>query len=392
MSNRIDIARRRNIPTYQDAFDELVLAFDIRGTGKELAWAKMAIRSALRRIVMERNWSCFLRNGTVSTLAAQTTGTVAIATTGVVTLSGATWPADMINRRLIVDSVIYFVSEVLTSTTLVVTEPPTTAVASGAAYQAVMAEYAVPSNARRMTNLSATNGVGDVAYVSPESVLMDRAWSVSAGEPTAYTVRADSKRVGRMAFEFSPMPTSEQRFDYLFYVATGDESPALYKGRYTYDLGKATWTNNSTTITAVGTTWSADMVGSVIRFGESSTPPTGEFGQGTSLDPFVAQRFVTAVAGDGTTLTVDEAMSPAGTGLGYTICDPLDMPGELWSAFMRLAEWEFAKFTKGGPDLDQRERSYIQELKRAFAADQSWTPDVWGSYLWIALSENTVAV
>ena len=392
MSARVDIARRRNVPTYQDAFDELVLAFDIRGTGKEFALAKMAIRSALRRIVSERNWSCFLRNGTISTLDSETTGTVAIATDGTVTLSGATWPADMLYRRLIVNSVIYFVDEVLTTTTLTVTEPPTTAVAAGAGYQAVMAEYPVPSNARRMTNLAATNGVGDVAYVSPESMLMDRNWSISAGEPTAYTVRADSKRIGRVSFEFSPMPVSEQRFDYLFYIAPGDESPALYKGRYTYDLGKATWTNNSTTITAVGTTWTQNMVGSVIRFGEGTTPPTGEFGQGTSLDPFVTQRFVTAVAGDGTTLTVDEAMSPAGTGLGYTICDPLDMPGDLWSAFMRLAEWEFAKNTKGGPDLDQRERSFVLELKRAFAADQSWSPDVWGSYLWIALSENTVPV
>lgn len=379
--NRFPISRARPVFTIADAVDEVLLAFGIDSAGDHLTWAKMAVRSALSIFPGERCWSYWLRNGAVTTVEPQTTGTVAYtASTSTLTLTGATWPSDMLYRRVQIGTVAYQVEKVLTTTTLVLKDGPAENVASGASYKAVRVEYPVPENARRITALRSPSGTCDVAYVSPQDVLELRTRNESPGLPEWYTLRGDSVRYGQMAFEFGPAPNSSKRYEYLYYASPGEQSFQQYGKRVQQDTGLVSWSAAGTTITNGDAVFASSMIGSVIRFSEDNSPPTGRYGD----NPFTTERIVTAV-GSTTTLTVDSAIAAAGTNVGYSVSDPLDIAPELWEAFMRCAELEFGKRTRDVKELGARPSAYRVELARAFAADQTWTPPDVGTWSWIPL-------
>jgi len=363
--------------------DEVLLAFDVDARGRHLQWARRAVRQAGRDFAGKWNWTYYLRHQTVQTLAPFSDGTIAMTTGGVVTLTGATWPADMLYRRLLISDQVYFVTSITSSTVLTVSGPPITAIASGSSYQALLAEYPLPQNTRRITELVPTSGVTACVYTPPDQALQYRSWQNTAGNPSSYTIRGDQKRAGRQVIEFSPMPTSARRYEFMTYASPGDAEPKMYPGgSYQYNVGNATWSDGGTTITGAGTAWTESMVGSIIRFSSIKSPPDGEFGK----NPAVAARVVTAV-GSGTSLTVDEAMEGAGSQLGYSISDPLDVPPEMWNFFVRMAEYEFAKGTKGGPELQFRRDNYLMALEGAMVADQAMRPPQWGSWAWIPITQ-----
>lgn len=376
-----DLNRVKNVPTWQDLLDAILLTFDLAGKANHIAWGKMAARTAVRTFSGLRQWSYYLRNAAVETVAEFTDGEISYdAASNVVTLTGAVWPADMTYRRIWVNNMTLFVRDILSTTTLSLKDPPAEDIALGG-YRALLAEYPVPATARRLTELKPCNGVNWTQYVSPQEAMQIRNWNQVDASSAQYTIRADSRRSGGMVFEFSPMPTTVKRYEYLYFAAPGDANPKVYSKGYNYTAGKATWVDGGTEITgSSGALFTDAMVGQVIRLGNAAVPPTGELGE----DPFAHQRIVTAVT-DTTHLEVDTPIDGAGTGLGMTIADPLDVPPELWDVVVRLAVWEFAKVTKGGQDLDQWERLYRDSLGRAFAADQAWSPDNIGSWAWLPL-------
>lgn len=386
--DRYPIDRPRRTFTIADAVDELLDAFGVDQAGKHLSWAKTVLRDAMSIFAGERTWSYWLRNWSVTTSPPFSTGTVGyVAATGVLTLTGGTWPADILYRQFYLGNEFYEVDRILSSSTLVLRNGPVDDLASGQTFKAVRLEYPVPVNARRITQLQSSTGTVGVQYIAPVDLLSLRTRQSAASIPTWFTIRGDSRVAGRMAFEFGPPPSASRRYEFLYYASPGEQAYQSYGRDVRYQTGLVSWSAAGSTITIDGGEFRSSMVGSIIRFSADNAPPTGEAGE----NPFVLERTITAVSAPGT-LTVDSPISDASAddGVGFSISDPLDFAPELWAAFMRCAEFEYSKRVRDAKDQAAREKFYVNELARAFAADQTWSPADMGSWVWLPLENVSV--
>jgi hypothetical protein len=99
----------------------------------------------------------------------------------------------------------------------------------------------------------------------------------------------------------------------------------------------------------VGTAFTADHVGSILRIGTSTTArPTGLEG----ASPFAEEFRIIAVA-DTTHCTLDSTVATSRTGVKCVISDPVDLDISLFDAFVRCCEKQVAvpRDIKGKGDI-----------------------------------------
>lgn len=363
--------------TFEDAVESLLDSFALTRMDKHLRVARRAIMDAYRDLPDKTRWPYLRRRGAIATVAPQTTGTIVYDHSGgtyerEVTLTGATWPTDARYYGLLISDVQYKVEAYKSSTVITLTEDsnPGADVAS-TAYQLFRSVYPLPTNFRRGSRLFETDGATWPRYVSP-SIGLQEAWlETTPAEPWAYTIRNAGEHYNSLAVEFYPPPSTSRRYEYVYEAIP---RPLFYEK---YQTG--TVSVSSTTVTGSGTSFDARMVGSVIRFPDNATnnkAPTGLAGsveETNSLNPYVAERVVTAVAST-TSLTIDATVSGTVSASRYTISDPIDIshPAML-TVFKRMCEENYARYT-------QRESlpGYISSTKQALVhakeAAQYYTP------------------
>jgi hypothetical protein len=100
------------------------------------------------------------------------------------------------------------------------------------------------------------------------------------------------------------------------------------------------------TVTGTGTAFTSTHVGAILRFGvNTTTPPSDEIGSCIvqNSQPYAHQRRVIEVV-SAASLVIDQPVPVAMSGVKYAISDPIDIePAAMWTAFLRLAEAEFAR-------------------------------------------------
>lgn len=142
-----------------------------------------------------------------------------------------------------------------------------------------------------------------------------------------------------MALRMYPPPDAVYRYEYLY----RRQPRQLLTPQY----NTGTVTTSGTAVTGVGTAWTSNMVGSVIRFSSSTTAPTGI----TGTNPPTAERIITA-RGSTTTLTIDSALSSELAAVKYEISDPIDIEqGAMYSFFLRKCEYELGCLLNKSDDL-----------------------------------------
>jgi hypothetical protein len=141
------------------------------------------------------------------------------------------------------------------------------------------------------------------------------------------------------------------------------------------DSSTGTVSNSGTTVTLAGTgaSFSSEMVGSVIRFGTSTTKPSGVRG----LNPWQEQRIITAYT-DANTVTVDSAPSSTFSGVKYVVSDPLDLRPTMIEPFLRGCEWKLSLSRRNAESPTQElHQWYMEAIRIAGEAeatvDKSWT-------------------
>lgn len=112
-----------------------------------LADVNRIIRSGRRRFFSAAPWSFLEMNYPLVTTAPQSTGTVTMVN-GVVTLSGATWPSDVVDNYVVeIDGGVYSVASRDSSTQITLNDVDSTTDAdAGTSYVAYKFSYALPSN------------------------------------------------------------------------------------------------------------------------------------------------------------------------------------------------------------------------------------------------------
>ena len=332
--------------TFEDAVDQVLDAFKLQRTDWMLRQARRAVLDAYRDLPQRHKWPYFERRYQFATVAPQTTGTVAYDHTGgtyerELTLTGATWPANAWEYGLVIGTEQYAIEDYKSSTvvTLAQHQNPGTDVAALTAYTLYKAFYPLPGDFRRGSHILQLSGASIDPYYTSYQDVLNAMWSFTTpGQPLRYTVVNDGSYYGVNGILFGPAPSTAQTFTATY---AAKPRPLFYENYHAGTVGIS-----STTVTGVDTAFDSKMVGSIIRFPDSTSKeelPTGPAGSTSgAYNPYVAERTITAVAST-TSLTIDATVSETVTASAYTLSDPVDLePFAMRTAFIRLAEFYYA--------------------------------------------------
>lgn len=353
-----------NIYTYQDAVDLLV---DYLGGNAEAAAARdvrKAILEAYDELCGEKKWSHLSRPHYVHTELPES-GTLAYdSTTGLFTIDTGTFPTWAVGATLSIGDLRVRVATRPSSTTLTAVDStvPAADIATGTSFTIFTDIITLPENFMSLVKpLDEGNNSSISKFVPADEWAYYTRYDESQGSPLIWTVMADPVYLGRQALHLWPAPDTKRTIGFL-----GRFYPRMlnFTGYRTADrVGTVSLSGN--TITGTSTTFSADMVGSVIRVSANSTAyPEGRGGD----NPYQYQRIITAYS-SATSLTFGGDAVSAST-RKYCITDPVDISRPMLDAFMRGCERKVAH-KKGTSEQDRAETTYMNALAKAMSSDSN---------------------
>lgn len=344
---------------------------------KSRDYRRAAVR-AYQDLALSNEWKAYMTRGRINLNAVQDDGTIDFDLTGgsyerMVTLTGYTWPTWVEFGTLLIDGVRYKVDQRMSSTIITLTYDscPTADVAALTTYALYQNVYPLPEDFRKLDDAHYEQGLG---CMKPLSDMAD--WlhldqqQAESGRPYWYYVGGspDTWQYGKMCLYVHPYPDEAESFDFTYWrnpralYYTGQETEA--------SVGTVSVSIDTTAVTGTSTTFSQKMVGALIRFSRDSTNlPEGEGGQ----YPYQEQRVIISVT-NATTLTLNEAVDFAYSGVKYVITDPVDADGALLEALYRNAERMLDNF-RHPERASNRERLYQQAWIQACERDRRLVPN-----------------
>lgn len=335
---------------------------------------KRAIQGAMREIANAGNWTYYYQHGRLNVQAPYSTGTITGDVTGgahenMVTLAGGTWPTWAHYGMLKVGDVLYPVDRRISTTiiTLIGDLAPTTDIAAATTYKLYRDTYTLPEDFVAGGNGFHEVSWGGMEFVHPDVWLRSHRYSdATSNNSWMYTFMGDPKVPGRLAMRLFPQPDTTQTLDIAYKRRPRKVTLDEYKaGTVTVDS-----VNTPATVTGTNTTFTASMVGSVIRlYSDAVQYPTGWHGK----YPAVVERNV-RVFTSATAISVDDNINTSYTAVKYRISDPIDVEeGAMLDAFLRCAELQ-AGIMRRYDKLPILERNYQRALIEAREADsRSWS-------------------
>jgi hypothetical protein len=200
--------------------------------------------------------------------------------------------------------------------TLEVSSNPGEDVDAGTTYTIYRDSYVLPQDCWKIDVLMCESIGGAIGYEHPRDWLSSTRFnSHSSNYPAAYTMMGSENYQNAMDLKLRPYPDSAFTLDYIYNRRTRAIAYELVTA------GTVSVTADSPTITGVGTTFEAGMVGSIIRLAaDGSAEPTGRHG----ANPFVVERAIIGVTSS-TELTVDQDVETTYSAVKYAISDPIDI-------------------------------------------------------------------
>lgn len=327
-----------------------------QGGGRNLSMARRALHDALRDWPQLHRWNWYKTLGRLNLYKSYSTGLVTYdASLFRVTLSGGTFPAWAGTAQVRVGNVVARVVSRDSNTQLTL-DPSLTfsaAITTGAAYRVFLDRYQLPSNFSAILTPLREDWWGGLQYETASGYLWGNRGDDYTGVPRAFTILPDPYVVGRFCLLVTPYPDDDRTLDFV-YLRT------MRTVRYDVNTAAGTVTLTGAAVAGVGTAFKADMVGSVMRFGDDATSP--------ELVPHLLpahESKITAVA-SATAATVEDAVASPLVGVGYSISDPLEMDlTSMATAFQWLATRTLAAETghKGFPKADEQYQGWLEKAK-----------------------------
>lgn len=351
--------------TVKDAIDHLMDYMGGAGKDDALRDAKRSILQAYRKIAVDHRWAYYNQHGRIAIVAPYGTGTIAYDHTGgtyerMVTLTGGTWPTWAASGTLRINSVDYEVAEYKSSTevTLEIASNPGSDVTAGTTYVLYRDTYPLPTDLIAIHELRGENFVG-MQHFSPAEWLSLRRALPASGTPRNFTIMGDPNLYQALALRFYPHPDAAMTIDFVYQRRPRRLSVAEYK------TGTVSVTQGAATITGVGTAFTSDMSGAIIRISDdSANEPTSFIGR----EPFAFERVITNVT-SGTALVADAEFESSLSGVKFVISDPIDVEeAVMLNLFLRGCEAELGtiRIMKDKPNAI---RLYRDELIQARGSD-----------------------
>jgi hypothetical protein len=387
---RIPIERVVELWTFRDAVDYIADTLDVDLTGRQGRLARRCVEDAYREFTKLHQWSYYQASGFIETIEPISDGTIAYDHTGgsderLLTLSDATWPADLRGYRILIDEKSYPIGESLSTTTAVLFESrnPGADIAAGTSYHLFKCEYELPSD------FSQQGGLVELQsgwYPWPQYVPIQEGleWLTAdqypQDSPELYTLHFSDHFLGETVLQLFPPPATVRRYDFSY-----RRIPASLQqfGTLTeYYEGTVTGSNGEFTLTGAGTAWDSRMLGCVLRLPEATSieRPTGRIGSDESVNPFAFQAIVESVE-SATGITLDRALEADYTDTPYTVGSYLDLAADaMLNCFWRLSEYHYAMgATRLKKVVDERYDKFRMALSLAKEADVRQGPVPGGS-------------
>jgi hypothetical protein len=383
--------------TYQDALEHLEATTLGGAMDSERRDFRSAVLGAYPDLASRYDWLYYHTEHDIRLEATYSTGTITYNnTTKQVTIydvddvdeTTSTWPTNATDGRIKINDVRYPIEsrvsntviklpddinpgvDILTVTPYTINDTKVTAVANKGTttYTWLRSRYTLPADFKDMDPPHAESSNLSQSPVSLDGIMsFERHVRASAHPPRWYAIGPDPNRYGQMAMyvQYEPNTAEGLRFFYR-----------RFPRRIKYsDSSTGTVSNSGTTVTLAGTgaSFSSEMVGSVIRFGTSTTKPSGVRG----LNPWQEQRIITAYT-DANTVTVDSAPSSTFSGVKYVVSDPLDLRPTMIEPFLRGCEWKLSLSRRNAESPTQElHQWYMEAIRIAGEAeatvDKSWT-------------------
>lgn len=334
---------------------------------------RSSIRRAYREIVEAGDWNCLHVNGRIMLKAAQTTGTVVYDHTGgvfarLLTLTGAIWPTDAEDWSVRISTddgeVVCDIASRLTDTQVLLdaTLNPGEDVAAGASYMAYPRYYRLPNDFRSLDRPVEESFQGIGQYVTLERMLELTQDNTDTGTIQYFTVAPIPDLVGAWGLFVQPAADTSRPIEFVYkriprdlkYVGTDiAESP-----------GTIAITAGTAAVSGTSTVFVAGHAGSLLRIGTSATRvPTGLDG----LYPYAEQRII-ASYGSALSVTVDNTVTAAASGVKYSITDPIDLDPSAYDAMIALAK-KYLAIEKNAKNWQQIAALADERLHRAKMGD-----------------------
>lgn len=358
--------------TYQDSLEHLE-GFTNSGTAdSERRDFRSAVLGAYSDIASRYDWLYFHTELDIRLDAAYGTGSIQYTnSTRQVTLTNGTWPTNAVEGRIKINDVRYPIEERISDTvlTLPTSVNPGRDIAASTEYTWLRTSYTLPADFKNMDPPHTETSYHSITPVSLDGILgFERHVKASANPPQWFAVGADPLRYGQMALyvQYEPQTAEGLRMWYRRYPRK-----LKYTGGETASSAGTVYVSGNEVI-GTETSFKSDMVGSVIRFGDSTNKPTGVRG----LNPYSEQRVIKSV-NSATSVTLDSSASTVSAGSKYVVSDPIDLRPTMVEAFFRGCEWKLSlsRRTQDAPPAEAF-NWYTEAIRLAGESEVEQT-DIW---------------
>ncbi len=252
-------------------------------------------------------------------------------------------------------------------------------IATATAYELRRYEYPLPGRFRAvMGRLQGEQKTYHRRYSELHSMLeWERMWETTLD--WKWSLDVDPDRPGGYMVKLFGHPDAAESLDLMIHQRP---RKMRYTGYESMFAGSTTVTNEGREVTASAAIFTANMVGSILRFGTTSERPEGEFGV---QYPYAEQGVIESVDSDQQVRLI-EAPDNDYTAVKFRVTDPIDLPslGSVTEAFWRCCEWKYgiAARVQGGKEGESW-TAFREALKRAMgdacqydeAVDEGRWPD-----------------
>lgn len=222
---------------------------------------------------------------------------------------------------------------------LVTLDKAAIATSGGTTAVSMQTYYDLPLGVKEIDTLM-TQTVGTLhCYVPPNEWLRLQINTIGAGEPYYYTVMRSDSNPDRYQIRFVGKPTDGTTAHYTYRYIPTDIKYMGYERVCRDGTVTAMTVSGVPTVTGLGTSFSADFVGRMIRFGTT----TAEANPVGSLSPYQYERTIVAWV-DGSTLKVDSSIETQ-SNVKYAVTDILDASPQMYTAILSGAEMWYARLT-----------------------------------------------
>jgi hypothetical protein len=357
--------------TFNDILDSLLMSYDIEADSRHFYIGKRAVQSAYRDFPSKHQWSYLKRRMMIVTRPSQggEQGTYKHDTRLLYMPDlAAPLPADARYFNVVFGNDAFEVEERISDYELRLHKwnNPGEDRLTGEPYWVYKSQYSLPPEFVRSEPLFELANNYFPTYCNPTQALEAMAGRYRPQRPTAYTIRSNDRRMGRMMVEFIPPPVERRTYDSIIEVM-----PRTLK-RYRYDTGMATIAQSSDLVTLTGAgVVSTDMENSIIRLGTNTDFPGGPYGLFIGGDNEIAyEGFITEVITSTNQLRVSPLPAAGHSNVKYVISDPIDIwPQAAENYFEMLVDEYFAARTNRR-DLAPKKQQSMIALREAMGADR----------------------